>query len=459
MPNSFHPHPASWRDPSGFIFEKDGMIYRQINQSFKEHFNLFISSGCYEHLAKKELLISHEVINENLTGTEDHYLTLKPEKVPFISYPYEWSFDMLKDAALLTLQLVKESIQFGIIVKDATPYNIQWYKGKFIFIDSLSFEKYEDEPWIAYRQFCENFLGPLLLMHYTKISLQQLLLAYPDGIPLPVIRSLLPKRSRFSLHTYLHIHLHAGMAAKNKGKEQKIVKFSKQKLLQLITSLEGLVQKLKLPEQKTVWSDYYDEALQRKKYLEEKRNIIQEWLAQLPTISTAVDLGANNGEFSKLIASKNIQTLAADSDPSCINHLYQEIKTNRLLNIQPLILDLSNPSPAIGVNNEERDSFIHRCKVDLVLALALIHHLAIGKNIPFEKMAEFFSRLGKNLIVEFVPKDDEKIKLMLSSKKDIYTNYAEKYFEETFKKYFTIIARQAIGTSGRVLYLMSKHDN
>ena len=457
MPNSFHQHPASWRDPSGFIFEKDNTVYRQVNQSFKEHFDFFISSGCYDHLIKKEFLISHEVIKENLSCTSEYHLTLRPEKIDFISYPYEWSFDMLKDAALLTLQLVKESIPFGLILKDATPYNIQWHNGKFIFIDTLSFEKYNEEPWIAYRQFCETFLSPLLLMYYAKMPLQQLMSAYPEGIPLSITKTLLPKRSRFSLNVYLHIHLHAKMGERSKGQQQKTAKLSKQKLLNLISSLESLIQKLKLPEQKSTWSEYYDEA-HSKKYLEEKRKIIQGWIGQLQNIFTAADLGGNTGEFSKLLAEKNIRTITTDFDPYCINHLYGEIKTNRLQNIQPLILDLSNPSPAVGVNNEERDSFIDRCKVDVVMALALIHHLAIGKNIPFEMVADLFSRLGKSLIIEFVPKDDEKIKIMLKQKKDIYTSYTQENFEQAFKKYFIIKEKQAINSSGRVLYLMSKHE-
>src|ERR1044071_7204714 len=150
------PHAASYRDPSGFIFQKDGIIYRQINKVFKDDFDLFVSSGCYKHLSDKNLLIHHEEIKENLTGSENRHTILKPEQLEYISYPYEWSFDMLKDAALLTLQLAKESTRFGMILKDATAFNVQWHKGRMIFIDSLSFERYdESKPWIAYRQFCE----------------------------------------------------------------------------------------------------------------------------------------------------------------------------------------------------------------------------------------------------------------------------------------------------------------
>jgi len=460
MSNPFIHHPSSYRDPSGFIFIKEAVLYRQVNQNFKAHFDHFISSGCYESLVKKILLIPHETINGNLTGSGEWYLTLKPERITFISYPYEWSFDMLKDAALLTLQLLKEAVGFGLVLKDATPYNIQWHQGRFIFIDTLSFEKYkEEEPWIAYRQFCESFLSPLLLMHYTRLPLQQLLLAYPDGIPLAVTKSLLPGRSKFSLHTYLHIHLHARVSSKNIRSSNRSTRFSKQKLLNLVSSLEGLITRLKLPGQKTVWSDYYDEASQRKDYLQNKKEIIQHWVESLPAIKMAADLGANDGEFSKLLALKGINILAADFDAGCINNLYRDIKKTGEKNIQPLVIDLSNPSPATGVNNEERSSFINRTSVDLVMALALLHHLAIGKNIPFPMIADLFHRTGKTLIIEYIPKEDEKIKWMLHQKKYIYTDYDEARFVEAFDKYFSIVEKKQISGTKRILYLMTRHES
>jgi len=456
MSNFFTHHPSSYRDPSGFVFEKEGTLYRQVNISFKENFDFFIESGCYRQLAEKGLLIRHEQINKNLTGEDNYYTTLKPEKISFVSYPYEWSFDMLKDAALLTLCLAREALDHGMILKDATPYNIQWHWGKLIFIDTLSFEKFNEEPWIAYRQFCENFLGPLLIMHYSKMSLPQLQLAWPDGIPLPVIKSLLPKRSRFSFHTYLHIHLHTKVSASQKNNTVAPKQFPKQKMLNLISSLEILVKNLKIPVQQTAWSEYYEEASKRNDYLEQKKKIIHEWLNEIQDLKTAADLGANEGEFSQLLSSKNIQTVAADFDPYCINKLYLIIKKRREKNIQPIVLDLSTPSPAIGVNNEERNSFLNRTHVDLALALALVHHLAIGKNIPLEMVASFFQQMSKYLIIEFVPKEDEKIQLMLSGRKDIYVEYDEKYFEQAFGKYYTVRSKQSIEGSLRILYLLVK---
>lgn len=458
MSSIFIRHSSSYKDPSGFIFEKDGIIYRQVNNCFKEHFDHFIESGFYQNLVEKRLIIPHEQAAENLTGDKNYYATLKPEHIPFLSYPYEWSFDMMKDAALLTLRLVKEALPFGMILKDATPYNIQWHKGSLVFIDSLSFEKYQETTWIAYRQFCECFLGPLLLMHYSKQPLHMLQLAWPDGIPLHVIKSLLPGRSRFSLHTYLHIHLHDRIAQKKTGNNDTEHKFSKPKLLNLISSLESLVKKLRLPEIASTWSDYYQEAGQRGDYVQEKKKIINSWVDQLANVKTAIDVGTNKGEFAKLLAAKNILTIAADFDAYCINDLYNSGKENKEKNILPVIMDAVQPGPAIGVNNKERDSFINRVDTDLVMALALIHHLVIGKNIPFEKVAELLVQLGKYLVIEFVPKEDEKTQRLLKSKKDIYTNYSQEEFIKKFSILYSIIGQKEIAAHGRVLFLMVKKD-
>jgi ribosomal protein L11 methylase PrmA len=213
-----------------------------------------------------------------------------------------------------------------------------------------------------------------------------------------------------------------------------------------------------VPQEKSTWSDYYDEAAQRNDYLQQKKKIIGDWIEEMKEIKTVADLGANEGEFSKLSAEKNIYTIAADLDPYCINRLYNKLKDSREKNIQPFVIDLSKPTPATGVNNEERSSFISRINADLILALALIHHLAIGKNIPFEMTADMFSRVGKKIIIEFAPKEDEKVKLMLEQKKDIYTDYAEANFERAFEKYFTVIDKKIIPGSVRTLYLMKRNE-
>ena len=278
IPPATTKNPASYRDPAGFVFTSEGVVYRQVNNCFKEDFDHFISSGLYDKLTKENLLVPHEVVPDFVHADEQAYLVIKPEQLPFISYPYEWSFDMLKDAALLTLQVTKEAMQHGMMLKDATPFNVQLFKGKMVFIDTLSFEKYDAaKPWIAYRQFCENFLAPLALMHYKKLPLQALQLAYPEGIPLEVASKLLQWKTRLNLHLYLHIHLAAGMRNK-KNQHSKTTQFSKQKLSNILQSLQTAISSLQL-DYKSTWSDYYAEAAQRDQYLINKKQIYQNGLA------------------------------------------------------------------------------------------------------------------------------------------------------------------------------------
>jgi len=453
-------HPSSYRDPSGFIFTHEGVLYRQINKCFAKNFEIFINSGLHDHLIKEEMLIADSIINENLTGSGDWHLTLKPQLIPFISYSYEWSFDMLKDAALLTLKLAKEAMKFGMLLKDATPLNIQFYKGKPIFIDSLSFEAYDEtKPWIAYRQFCETFLAPLALMHYLQTPLQPMLLAYPDGIPLSVAAKLLPWKSKLNLNVNLHVHLQTKIAAKadNTNKSSKEFKFSASKLKNILSSLESSIQYFQLNASSGSWSGYYNEAEQREDYLDEKKAIISQWLSSLQ-LKTAIDVGANEGFFSKLLNDQNIEVLSADSDHFSINNLYKQIKKEDIENIMPLIIDFANPSPAIGVNNTERNPFLERVNVDLVIALAVIHHLAIGRNIPFAYIATLFKKFGPYLIIEFVPKEDEKIQLMLQHKKDIYNWYTEENFLKEFAAFYHVAASEVIGQSKRKLFLMQANE-
>jgi hypothetical protein len=463
---TIQPLASSFRDPSGFVFEKEGTLYRQVNKIFRDDFDHFISSGCYDHLTKKRWLIPHEEIVKNFTDSPDWYTTLKPQRVPFVTYPYEWCFDMLKDAALLTLQLAKECSGFGIMLKDATSFNIQWLDGKPVFIDTLSFERYDaSKPWIAYRQFCESFLAPLLLMHHSRQPLQSLLLAYPEGIPLSLTKSLLPWRSKFSFYTYLHIHIHHRLASRSTAKQAQLQNnrlqekqvFSEKKLHRLLDSLQSLIQSLEWKGHPTAWDQYYEEANQRDDYVLQKKKIIVEWISELPGMHTALDLGANEGSFSFLLAAKEMRTIAADSDHSSINKLYQKIKNDKEKNVLPLLIDLANPSSAIGLNNKERTSFIERANCDLGLALALIHHLAIGKNIPLEQIAKLFENLVAHLIIEFIAKTDKKVQLMLQQKKDIYDNYNEENFVRSFAKYFSVQKKHEIGDSGRILYMMKRH--
>ena len=447
-------HPASFKDPSGFIFRADNKIYRHVNKFYTDDYEHLVSSGLIEILINKKYLLPHGEVKENITGDKEWHITLLPEPLSFISYPYEWCFEQLKDAALLTLSIIKISVEKGMILKDATPLNIQFHNSKPVLIDTLSFQKYDEKiPWIAYRQFCETFLFPLWLSHYHKLNFQRLLGIYPDGIPASHVAGLLPVKSWMNAAVLLHVHLQ-NKISKRKNLSRSIHSFSKKKLLNLVDHLENIIQGLG-NETKTSWSNYYNEDISDPVYLQEKEKIVGEMLSQVSG-QAVLDIGANDGRFSFLANEKGFDVIAIDNDEQCISHLYKKIKNTGATGILPLCIDITNPSPAAGFNNEERTAFKQRIKPDVIMALALIHHLVIGKNIPLPMLAEFFDKCTQQLIIEFIPKEDEKTRLLLLNKKDIYPVYSKEGFELCFERFFTIVASKQVPSSERVIYLMNK---
>ncbi len=458
MSNIVH-HPASFKDPSGFVFQKNDIFYRQINQCYKEDYDLLMSSGLYKELTKKKYLLSHEEINESFTGSPEYYKTVLPEQLSFISYPYEWCFAQLKDAALLTLSIQKVAINYGMILKDATHFNIQFHNGRPVFIDTLSFEKYDpSKPWVAYRQFCECFLFPIFLQKFLKIDVQKLMLTYPEGIPASVTKELLPWKSNFKLGVGLHVSLQSRIkGGKNPGDYKG--SFDQNKMLQLVSNLEDNIKECALNKKnKTTWSNYYDETIISQSYLSEKEIIFRK-LISTTEFKTVLDIGANDGFFSKIISGEATSVVSIDFDSNCIGSLYSYIKQQKVLNILPLCIDFSNPTPATGFANKERSSFPGRAKFDLLLALALVHHLAISKNIPFENIAASFDEMAETAIVEFVPKEDEKVQQLLENRRDIFDNYNEEKFRKAFEKYFNIIVVSEVPGTLRTMYMMKRKEN
>jgi hypothetical protein len=449
---------GSFRDPSGFIFTVDSVIYRQVNSIYKEHYDHFISSGLYKSLVDSNKLLSHEEISTDFALTNDAYKVLKPEIVPFISYPYEWCFSQLKDAALLTLSIQKIALEYDMILKDASAYNIQFVNGAPVFIDTISFEKYnEGQPWIAYKQFCQHFLAPLALMTYSDFRLKQLLQTNIDGIPLDLASTLLPFKSRFRISLMMHIHMHAKAQKRfaDKAVKKQTSKMSKTALMGIIDSLESAVKRLHWKPGGTEWADYYDITNYSPDSFQIKKQVVAEFISMAKPKSVW-DLGANLGTFSRIAGDTETPTVSFDIDPAAVekNYLYSREKGEKY--ILPLLLDLTNPSSSIGWAHEERMSLLERAPADLVMGLALIHHLAISNNLPLEPIASFFGKIGKWLIIEFVPKSDSQVKKLLSTRDDIFPDYVIANFEKTFSKYFSINASKDIPGSERKLYLMKR---
>ncbi len=450
--------PSSFRDPSGFLFFRDSLIYRQVNRIYKENYDQLIHSGLYETLVDAELLIPHDEVNIEGARSDKAYKIIKPEVIPFISYPYEWSFSQLKDAALTTLKIQKKSLDFGMSLKDCSVYNIQFRKGRPVFIDTLSFEKYrEGQPWAAYRQFCQHFLGPLALMSYRDIRLNQLFRVYIDGVPLDLVSSLLPFRTRFIFSLLSHIHLHARSQKHFADKTVNVSghKMNRLSFLGLIDNLESAVKKLKWRPQGTEWANYYEDTNYPSDALHQKKQLVAEFFNRSnPRI--VWDLGANTGLFSRIASDKGIQTISFDIDPVAVEKNYLECVEKGETNMLPLLLDLTNPSPNIGWENQERMSLLERGPADAVLALALIHHLAISNNLPLNKIAAFFKKICTSLIIEFVPKIDSRVQRLLSTREDVFSDYTLQVFENEFGKYFTIQSSMKIRDTERTLYLMQK---
>ncbi len=452
--------PSSFRDPSGFVFNQNGSIYRQINRSYGEDYDHLMHSGLYDNLVNSGLLVSHQEMVPSLLGREIAYKILKPEFIPFISYPYEWCFSQLKDAALTTLKIQKIAFNFKMTLKDANAFNIQFKEGKPIFIDTLSFERFrEGEPWIAYRQFCQQFIAPLALMAYKDIRFNQWLKIDLDGIPIELASIFLPWKTIFKFSLFTHIHMHA------KGRKylsprpmvNKAKRVSRQGFLGILDSLESTVKKLRWNPSGTEWVDYYDRTNYTDAGFQHKQELVGQFL-DIIRPDRVWDLGANTGLFSRLSARKGAFTVSFDMDPAAVEKNYLKCREDQESTILPLILDLTNPSPGIGWENQERMSLLERGPADTVIALSLIHHLAISNNIPLAKVAGFFSEICRGLIVEFIPKEDSYAQRLLSSRKDIFPDYNQASFEGEFGKYFEIKASVKIRDSERTLYLMANKE-
>jgi len=450
--------PASFRDPSGFVFEEDGVIKRQVNSSYRPSYDLLVSSGLLAALTDAKLLVGHREAAAEEAEARRAYKILVPERIPFVSYPYEWSFGALKDAALATLRVQSTALDHGMSLRDASAYNVQFVQGLPVLIDTLSFEAYaEGAPWIAYSQFCRHFLAPLALMSMRDIRLGAMSRLFIDGIPLDLAAELLPGRTRLRPALQIHLHAHAKSQRRHeaRGVARDDVKgrFSLTAFRGLIDSLEGAIRSLEW-EPAGTWVDYYAEAehYSEQAFLAKKRLVRSHLEATRPRV--VWDLGANTGLFSRLAQEMGAFTVSFDIDPGAVEANYRRMRSEGDKSLLPLVLDLTNPSPGIGWANRERATVADRGPADVCLALALVHHLAIGGNVPLPQIAEELARLGSMLVIEFVPKGDPKVDVLLSSREDIFADYTREGFERAFGERFEIVAADDVPETKRTMYLM-----
>lgn len=456
---------SSFRDPCGFVFCCEGLYYRQINRAGQADYDALMNSGLYKSLVDSGLLLAHVEVEPDRLGdgpTKDLlYKIIKPQQLDFISYPWEWSFSQLQDAALATLQIQKLAMRHGMTLKDSSAFNLQFVAARPVFIDTLSFEIMQPgNPWVAYRQFCQHFLAPLALMSRVDSRLLQLFKNNLDGIPLDLASRLLPLRSWLSFSLLTHIHLHARTQRHFAARQVSVTtgKMSHNALMGLIDSLESGVLACRAPGGSTEWGDYYSDTNYSATALQSKSEIVAEFIEKSAVRGQAWDLGANTGLFSRLAVAAGLRTVAFDIDPAAVEKNYRQCRDNGEKLLLPLLQDLTNPSPALGWGNRERQSLIERGPADLVMALALIHHLAIANNLPFAYIGAFLADLCRCLIVEFVPRSDSQVQRMLATREDIFAGYTQAKFEKEFSPYFKILASRKVADSERILYLMQKSD-
>ena len=451
---------SSFRDPSGFVFTEEGTIFRQINLSYIPTFDRFVSSGLYDELTSMEYIVSHEETER----ISDHII-LKPQQLPLITYPYEWSFSQLQTAALLTLRIQLMALKKGMSLKDGTAYNVQFIGSHPIFIDTLSFEPYQDgRPWKAYGQFCRHFLAPLLLMKHVDLRCGHLLYNHLDGIPLDMTSRLLPWKTHWSLFIKLHIHLHARYLARhnfNTTTTRRSATMSLQRLQAMIQSLLDNIQKLTV-SQGTEWGDYYSAT---KNYspdgLEQKRKVIRSYLETVQP-KGVWDVGGNDGTFSRLAKDLSPYVISTDIDLQAVDQSFREGIQRKERNVWQLFFDIINPTQDKGMLRDQQslERRLMSLGIDCILALALIHHLAITHNYPFTFVARFCSRIAPFLIIEFVNPSDSWAKELLERKEDaqeLFGHYNQEDFERAFGQYYSIERKESLTETDRVLYLMKRH--
>jgi ribosomal protein L11 methylase PrmA len=446
-------HPASFRDPSGHLFRRDGVLYRHVGEASAPGYDALMASGLYAELVGDGLLVPHEEVP--LETRPGAHRVLRPQIVPFVSYPYEWAFSQLRDAALLTLDLAGRASSRGLSLKDASAFNVQFRGCRPVFIDTLSFEPLrEGEPWVAYRQFCEHFLAPLALASRLDPRLGGLWRAQLDGVPLDLASRLLPRATwlRPGLLTHLHLHARSQSFYADRAAPRRRIAVTPTARAAMLDSLRRTVLSLRAPGGPSEWADYerthgYAEPTQKA-----KEETVSRWLERLRP-RQVWDLGANVGRFGRIAAGHGAYAVCFDVDPAVVEAAYRAGRAEARADLLPLVLDAANPSPGLGWEGRERESLEARGRSDALLALALVHHLAIGRNVPLPLVARWFSRLSRSAIVEFVPKDDPQVLRLLRSRRDVFAGYGPAAFEDAFSSCFRLEEKVSLPGSGRTLTL------
>ena len=453
------PNNISYRDTAARVVKKESVYYRYIFYEYKAEYDHLMESGLYQEITQKELLIEHKEIEKD-TDDPKVYKLLFPTQIPFQSYPFEWSYTQWRKAILAYLRINHIALKYGMILKDATPYNFYLTGGKAVMFDTSSFMFFkENDSWIAYRHFCEGFLSTVALMYYNGAEWSKLTMASLRGIPLSFVSKQLPIKSWFNLTTLLHIHVHSKYSGYNESKETENKKnkgFTLEKIKSLQKMIFNTISKWEKAHQYVNnWSTYYENDIESQEYLKDKEEIIRKWL-EIIKPKSVLDLGANTGKFSFIAAEYAERVISIEGDEKCVNEIEEKISINNS-SLYTLLGNVAEPSPTIGFLNSETESIYKRASSDVVFGLALVHHLHISNRLSFDQISLISASFSNEyLIVEFIPITDNKVKQLIKGKLLNLINYNEDHFIKSLSSWFQIKDSISLKDSGRRLFLLQK---
>lgn len=442
--------PGSFRDPASRVVLGDTTVTRILDERGLADWRALAATEFMGRAVQAGTLIpSTEVPSEEGAGALEH------PRLPFISYPFEWTFSMLRDAAILQLDLMEQALADGMILKDATPYNIQFPAGRPQFIDVGSFERYRaGEPWVGYRQFCRQFLYPLMLRSWVGIPFQPWLRGDPEGPTAAQMWKLLPVRRKASPAAVLHVGLQARAEARLKGEAVRSslaeAGFSADLILANLRKLRSLIESFEWETDDAEWAEY-----QACDHVGRDRSDKSDFLARAlaahePT--AVVDLGANDGHFSRIAVEGGALAIAIDGDEAVLDRLYSGLARGTTL--VPVLADLGNPSPAQGWAGVERPGLFDRVAPDLVVAYGLIHHLIYTASVPPAQVVEWLASFEAPVVVEYVAPDDPMVRRLTANKRDeeLHPDRDRAGFERLVSARFRVAEERGLSGDTRWLY-------
>jgi hypothetical protein len=451
-------HPASFRDPDARVVVHEGRIFRVFNAEGAKRWADFEKTGLPAKLVAEGRMVASTPAT--LPGIADP--VVEHPRLPFVSYAYEWTFGMLRAAGLLQLDLALEALEKGFILKDATPYNVLFAGPRPVQVDTASFEALPDgAPWTAYTQFCRLFLNPLLLTALTGVPHHAILRGRLDGLPAEELSALLPLRKKLRRGVFTDVLLQGWLNKKLANASgafadaAKAAKVSRAQVRGLLDRLRRTLERITAGPPRSMWSRYEQECSIDAQALAFKDQAVDKAL-EAAAGKTVWDLGANAGRYSAMAAKKAKVVVSFERDPDACEILYGRALERGLSNVHPVVMDLMDPSPGLGWNGEEREGMSSRGRADFLLCLALIHHLSVGAGLPLAKFFAWLDRSADAGLIEFVPKDDPKVKQLLKWKKDVYPGYTQAVFEAELGRRFKIVARLPLPGNTRVLYSFSR---